>query len=117
MSPYSADNPTPPRHRLQIRASLGVGGAFLLLLALIDSGTEDNLLDEELAIQVECKLEMPVTACALDGSVIAKITHRTSPVYPVLSGNQGEHLISYIQCTTNVSCFGSPMVATSYPLH
>lgn len=52
----------------------------LLLVALVDSGAEDNLIDSELARQLELPLEAlktPLPTVALNGETIARVTHRT----------------------------------------
>lgn len=89
------------KNLLQIQASLCVGSVRLPLLALIDSGAEDNFIDKRLAEQLGCELlplTTPIQANALDGRLIAKVTHYTSPVNLTLSGNHHEsislHLIS-----------------------
>lgn len=70
-------------------AHLCVGSLVFPLKALIDSGAQDSLLDEELAMQARCLLEplpSPFTATALDGRIIAWVTHKMVPVTLITSG-------------------------------
>lgn len=60
------------------------------LQALVDSGAQDSLLDQELAMQTGCVLETlpsPLPAMALDRRIIAQVTHKTVPVTLVTSEN------------------------------
>lgn len=73
---------TPPP-RMQIKATLCHNPVLLPLLALVDSGAEDSFLDRDRALQYGIpfeQLEKPLTATALDGRVIALVTHRSAPV-------------------------------------
>ena len=76
-----------------------MGRVSLSLLALIDSGAEDNLLDTQLAQQLGCAvepLENPIPALALNGEVFTTITHKTSPVAMTVSGNHHEKLTFHL---------------------
>lgn len=82
----SVDKPLP----LDQLLPLCVGGRVLPLQALVDSGAQDSLLDQELAMQAGCVLEIlpsPFTATALDGRIIAWVTNKTFPVTLVTSEN------------------------------
>lgn len=51
---------------------------------------QDSLLDQGFAVQAVCVLEplpTPFTATALDGRIIAQVTHKTVPVTLVTFGN------------------------------
>lgn len=75
--------PAPLKSRLQIQAPLCMDGLLLPLLALLDSGMEGNFLDHQPAVKAGGELELledPITALALNGSLQAKETHKTSPV-------------------------------------
>lgn len=87
--------------------------------ALVDSGAEDNLLDVELAKQLGCTLillERPIPAVALDGKAFAEVTHKTSSLRLVISGNHQEqisfHLISAAQTPL---VLGFPWLKTHNP--
>ncbi|KAF7641247.1 hypothetical protein LDENG_00287690, partial [Lucifuga dentata] len=90
-----------PRPRLQLQATICLSNLHLPLSALIDSGADDNFLDEELARQagIPCEaLDSPLRANALDGRLLAQVKHITKPLLLLLSGNHCElirfHLIS-----------------------
>lgn len=85
-----------------------VGGEVLLLLALADSGAEDNLLDERLAAQVGCKLQSlgkPIKATALNCKILTEVTHCTTPIKMVLSGNHHEEISFHIIHAPHSSLF------------
>lgn len=68
-----------PLH-LHVQASLCLDSG---VLALIDLGAEDNLLDQEVAVPAGLQLEdleVPISAYALDGRLLEKVTHKTSPL-------------------------------------
>ena len=78
---------------MQIKATLCVNQASLPLLALVDSGADDSFLDIDFARQAKIPLillEKPLTANALDGRLLAHVTHQTTPVSLILSGNHRE---------------------------
>ena len=65
-------------------ASLAWGLESLTVGALLDSGADECLIDVSLARQAGIPLEpleTPLSAQALDGHSLGKITHRTSPLY------------------------------------
>ena len=80
-------------------ASLAWGLESLTVGALIDSGADECLIDVALARQAGIPLE-PVdtvlSAQALDGHSLGKITHRTSPVSLTLSGNHVETIQFFV---------------------
>lgn len=59
---------------------------MLSLVALIDSGAEDNLMDTELAKQLRCTIQL------LEISIPALPLDKTSPVSLTISGNHVEEL-------------------------
>lgn len=72
---------------------------LLQLLALLDSGAEGNFLDHQPAVKAGRELELledPITALALNGSLLAKETHKTSPVTLILSGNYYETITFHL---------------------
>lgn len=67
----------------------------IIFLVLIDSGADDCFLDREFALRVGIPLEPlsnPLTANALDGRLLARVTHHTVPVNLILSGNINEQV-------------------------
>lgn len=80
-------------------------------LGLTDSGAQDSLLDEEMAVQAGCSLEPLASSCtttALDGRITAQVTHRMVPVTlpnPNPSGNHLEQISSQV-----IPVFKTPMV-------
>ncbi|KAL3992222.1 crystallin, alpha A [Sarotherodon galilaeus] len=63
--------------------------------ALVDSGAEQNLIDRDLADQLQIPLfevNPPIPVKALNNQVFSHITHRTTPVTVVTSGNHRETL-------------------------
>ena len=62
---------------------------------LIDSGADASLLDITLAFQMGLGrevLEKPINATALDGRLLCRVTHRSTPVQMSMSGNHNETL-------------------------
>lgn len=60
------------------------------LATLIDSGADDSFIDEELVTQLgidRVLLPQPVPANALEGHLLGTVTHTTTPVHLLLSGN------------------------------
>lgn len=77
--------------RFLIQASLCSVVAPLHLSALVDSRSEDNFVDYEMAQQAGFlidPLETPMIVRALDGKFLTRITHQTTPLQLILSGNR-----------------------------
>lgn len=65
-------------------------GQSIQISALIDSGADESFIDTALASQLDLPtvgLDQPLRASALDGRLLANVTHRTVPVCILLSGN------------------------------
>ena len=80
-------------------ASLAWGLESLTVGALLDSGADECLIDVSLARQAGIPpkpLETALSAQALDGHSLGKITHRTSPISLTLSGNHIETIQFYV---------------------
>ena len=80
-------------------ASLAWGLESLMVGALVDSGADECLIDVALARQAGIPLEpleTVLSAQALDGHSLGKITHRTSPVSLTLSGNHVETIQFFV---------------------
>ncbi|KAI3371555.1 hypothetical protein L3Q82_023589 [Scortum barcoo] len=89
------------------------------LQALIDSGAEENFIDEQAAEQAGIPsepLERPRNALAVDGRILAQVTHRTLPVKLVLSGNHVESIqLLVISSPATPLIIGYPWLATHNP--
>jgi len=94
---------TPTRSSLSQRprfqARLVLPGETHTLATFIDSGADVCLMDKELARQLglgQIPLPRPVLASALDGHVLGTITHQTTPIHMLLSGNHYETIQFHI---------------------
>ena len=98
MSRTYTRSPSPEPNQL-FPASLAWGLESLTVRALVDSGADECLIDVSLARQAGIPLEPLETALsaqALDGHPLGKITHRTSPISLTLSGNHVETIQFYV---------------------
>ena len=69
--------------RLQPLVTLSSHSVSLQHPVLVDSGSDANLMDFSLAKKLGLRLsrlQHPMEACALDGRVICRVTHRTQSV-------------------------------------
>ena len=69
------------------------------LLALVDSGADENFLDAGVASQMGINIEplpSPLQANALTGRLLARVTHRSEPVHLLVSGNHHEQIQFHI---------------------
>ncbi|CAJ1057674.1 uncharacterized protein LOC108874699, partial [Xyrichtys novacula] len=81
--------------RILVPACLLWGKESTSLQTLIDSGADDNFIHAGLAARLQLPLEelpAPRKVTALDGRVIASITHCTVPLTLILSGNHREDI-------------------------
>ncbi|KAI3364495.1 hypothetical protein L3Q82_011281 [Scortum barcoo] len=105
--------------RLQIPATICFQLQRFSLQALIDSGAEENFIDEQAAEQAGIPsepLERPRNALAVDGRILAQVTHRTLPVKLVLSGNHVESIqLLVISSPATPLIIGYPWLATHNP--
>ena len=79
--------------------SLAWGLESLAVGALLDSGADEYLIDVSLARQARIPLEpldAVLSAQALDGHSLGKVTHRTPPLSLTLSGNHMESIQFYV---------------------
>uniref|UniRef100_A0A3B3HXC3 ribonuclease H n=1 Tax=Oryzias latipes TaxID=8090 RepID=A0A3B3HXC3_ORYLA len=63
--------------------------------ALVDSGAEQSLIDQQLVNELSIPtepLEIPIEASGLGGQHLSRITHRTKPILLVSSGNHRESI-------------------------
>jgi len=80
------------------------GGAHTLP-TFIDSGADANIMAKSLAIQLGLKripLDTPIPVKALDGHLLETVTHQTSPVHMLLSGNHHETIQFHLQSSSNI---------------
>ena len=88
----STKNENPPRFTLPVIIQLG--STTKELLALVASGSIQNLLDPGVASQLHLALEpQPSTTrlvSALDGGILMTIRHKTTPITLIVSGNHCE---------------------------
>lgn len=87
-----------PHTRMQWPVTLCFAHITLTSFALINSGLEKNLMDQDLAQQLECSLKSlkhPQKVMDIAGRPIAHVTHHTQSNTLVLSGNHREE----ISCT------------------
>ena len=82
-----------PNGRPLCHARLLLAGKSQALAVFIDSGSDVSIIDEELALQLgiqQVQLPQPVPANALDGHLLGTVTHQTTPVHMLMSGNHHE---------------------------
>lgn len=111
----SEDKPSPLK---QLLLPLCVGGRVLSLQAMVDSGAQDSLLDQELAMQAGCVLETlpsPLPAMALDHRIIARVTHKTVPVTLVTSENNSAPILLVIPASKTSMFLSYPSGAATTP--
>ena len=66
---------------------------------LIDSGADTNLLDMTLASQLGIGQEVPgkpIHATVLDGHLLCRVTHQSTPLQVTMSGNHSETLTFHL---------------------
>ena len=83
----------PSRSLVQVK--LFCSGNYQTVSALIDSGADESLLDRTLASKLglgQVDLEEPIDASALDGRLLFRVTHRSTPLQMTISGNHTETL-------------------------
>lgn len=91
----------PQSQRPLFQGRLLLPGGPHTLAIFIDSGADACIINEEVVLQLGIKrvpLPHPVPARALDGHILGTVTHQTSPVHLLLSGNHHEtvqfHILS-----------------------
>ncbi|KAJ8004088.1 hypothetical protein DPEC_G00155150 [Dallia pectoralis] len=68
---------------MQLDATLSWEQQSLQLSALVDSGADENFLDSNLVSQAGIPVEVlpaPLNAHALNGELLARVSHRTVPL-------------------------------------
>ena len=96
VSHTSSSSPS-SRSLCQVRLLLPEGSQTLA--TLIDSGSDANIMDSNLAQQLgvgRIPLPAPVSTNALDGRLLGTVTHMTAPIRMLISGNHHETLQFHI---------------------
>ena len=108
---------TPSRFILPV--TIRLGNTTQELLALVDSGMEDNLLDLGVASRLRLPLEplpSPIMVSALDGGILTTITHKTKAITLIISGNHCELIEFLLFCISSVPLIlGYPWLALHNP--
>ena len=94
---HSSSSSSSPRSLCQVRLLLPEGSQTLA--TLIDSGSDANIMDSNLARQLgvgQIPLPAPVSTNALDGRLLGTVTHLTAPIRMLISGNHHETLQFHI---------------------
>lgn len=89
----------PSARRIELKGSVSNLKNNYPLNALVDSGADDNFIDSKFVSQYNIPTETlpaPKNVYALDGKLLASVTHRTAPVSLLLSGNHHETISLYI---------------------
>ena len=74
------------------------------ITALVDSGADESIMDRSLALRLGLhpeRLPVPISARALDGHVLGRVTSRTNPVYMLLPGGHRETIQFMLLPTPN----------------
>lgn len=110
---------SPSSSRIQLQASLQWQSQSFPVGALIDSGADESFLDCELAQQMDIEtvpLDYSLQAKALNGYLLAQVTHQTVPVLLRTSGNHQERIkLHIIDCPQNPLVLGIPWLRRHNP--
>lgn len=90
-------SPSTPSNRILLPGILRYAQNSLPLQVFVDCGADDNFIDSELCNQANLPTEtlsVPKDVFALNGQLLAHVTHRTAPISLQLSGNHQE-IISF----------------------
>lgn len=112
-------SPTGSDSRFVVPALVCHNTFSLPLQALLDSGAKENFLDEQVATQAGFRLEPRDKSCtmlAMDGRLLATVTHRTEPLTLIPSGNHRETIQFYILTSpTTLLILGFPWLSKHNP--
>ncbi|TWW75360.1 hypothetical protein D4764_13G0000220 [Takifugu flavidus] len=75
------------------------------LATFIDSGSDGNIMDKGLAMQLGLEripLNPPIPARALDGHLLGTVAHQTAPVHMLISGNHHETIQFHLLPSSNI---------------
>uniref|UniRef100_A0A8D0AQG0 Reverse transcriptase n=1 Tax=Sander lucioperca TaxID=283035 RepID=A0A8D0AQG0_SANLU len=93
-----------PRRRINIKAVLCVNGKEIPLQALVDSGSDANIMDSELVNHHQiplASLETPLVVRTLNGEILPRVSHETFPLPLLLASNHHEQLSFHVLPSTN----------------
>ena len=94
---HSSIRSSPPR--VMIKGTVSWDQTSRPLSILLDSGADDNFIDTGLATQIHIPCQLlphPKEVFALDGRLLAQVTHRTVPVNLMISGNHRENISFFL---------------------
>lgn len=97
-----------PSKYIQLKGTVSWSLVTLSLQVLVDSCSDDNFIEYDFVSQWNLPSEPllePKDMFALDGRLLARVTHQTAPVSLLLSGNHHETISLYI-----ISSSSSPLV-------
>ena len=97
MSPTTSS--TTPSNWIQMQGMLRFTKNSVPVQVLVDSGADDNFIDSEFCTQANFLTEtlpVPKEVFALNGQLVARVTHRTAPLSLQLSGNHQETISLFI---------------------
>ncbi|KAI4805924.1 hypothetical protein KUCAC02_010517 [Chaenocephalus aceratus] len=86
-------------NRIPVKGTISWSQNSVPLQVLIDSGADDNFIDSDFVMQSKLPFEPlpePKDVFALDGRLLAQVTHRTAPVSLKISGNHHEIISLYL---------------------
>lgn len=99
--------------------TLSWGGGTKDTHALIDSGAEGNFLDSSFAFSFKLPviaLSQPIAVRALSGLSLPTITHSTTPIKLITSGNHVEHISFFLtDCSNTPVVLGHPWLVLHKP--
>ncbi len=107
-----------PRPRTQLNITLTWKGQSTELLALIDSGADESLLDSTVVVQLGLTtmcLDQLLGANALDSQLLTWVTTKTAPVDLLLSGNHQEELSFFVKSPHIPVILGHPCLVKHNP--
>uniref|UniRef100_A0A8C7WRQ0 Gypsy retrotransposon integrase-like protein 1 n=1 Tax=Oryzias sinensis TaxID=183150 RepID=A0A8C7WRQ0_9TELE len=87
---------------LFVPVKLGSAKGCHVFKALVDSGAEQSFIDHDLVSKLSLPtetLEQPIETAGLGGQPLSQITHRTTPVLLITSGNHREHIQFFVTRT------------------
>lgn len=106
-------------HHTQLISHLLVGQATIPFFPLVDSGADESFIDESIVNQHSIPV-VPLsdtrTIYAVNGSVLAQVTHQTQPVTMLTSGNHREEIqLFVIRSPHSPLILGLPWLKTHNP--
>lgn len=85
------------------------------LATFIDSGADGNIMDESLAMQLGLE-KVPLVPLVPLGHLLGTVTHQTSPLHMLLSGNHHETILFHLLPSSNIPLIlGHPWLCRHNP--